>query len=63
MSSLSARVEGSNGVTLREVSNAGLVVNAGDVPESIGDPSCVMYLGSESELSGVICVWASGNSK
>jgi len=30
MSNLSARIEGSNGVTLREVSNAGLVVNVGE---------------------------------
>ena len=63
MLSLSARVEGSNRVTLHKVSNAGLVVNAGDVPESMGDLSHVMYLGSELEPSGVICVCTLGDSK
>jgi len=64
MSSLSARIEGSNRVTLREgLVSKGLVVNAGDVPESVGDPARVMYPGSESDPSGVMCVCSSGMLK
>jgi len=54
---------GSNGLTLCEVSKVGLVLNAGDVSKSIGDPLRVMYPGSESDPSGVMCVCVLGNSK
>ena len=47
------------------VSNAGLVVKAGEVPVSIGDAARVMYPGSESVPSGVMWLWipSSGKSK
>jgi len=63
MLSLSASVVGSSGVTLHKVSKAGLVLNVGDVSKSIRDLLWVMYPGSESDPSRVMCVCASGNSK
>ena len=38
-------------------------MNAGEVPESVGDLASVMYPGSESDPSGFMCICSSGMSK
>ena len=63
-SRLSAAVEASSGdMGVGVELNAGLVVKAGDKSLLMGDPSCVMYPGSESVPSGVMWLYVPNSGK